>query len=84
MGRRLRQAVIPAVLVSGCSFAQTSEQHADRILVNGKIWTEDESRPQAQALAVSGDKIIGVGEKIVDTRPVLGSLLSGENRMRFV
>ena len=29
--------------------------------MNGKIWTEDVSQPQAQALAVSGDQIVAVG-----------------------
>src|SRR5438876_2010927 len=41
--------------------AQTARQHADRIFVNGKIWTADDARPQAQALAISGDKIMAVG-----------------------
>jgi predicted amidohydrolase YtcJ len=44
-----------------CTPAQTPQQHADRIFVNGKIWTEDDARPQAQALAVSGDKLLAVG-----------------------
>jgi predicted amidohydrolase YtcJ len=36
-------------------------QHVDRILVNGKIWTEDEAQPRVQALAISGDRIVAVG-----------------------
>ena len=44
-----------------CTPAQTPQQHADRIFVNGKIWTGDDARPQAQAFAVSGDKILAVG-----------------------
>ncbi len=36
-------------------------EHADRIFFNGKIWTGDDVKPSAQALAVSGDKIIAVG-----------------------
>jgi predicted amidohydrolase YtcJ len=35
--------------------------HIDRILVNGKIWTGDGVHPSAEALAISGDKIIAVG-----------------------
>src|SRR5438132_11064079 len=38
--------------------AQTARQHADRIFENGKIWTADDARPQAQALGISGDKIM--------------------------
>ena len=44
-----------------CASAQTTVQHADRIFLNGKIWTEDDARPLAQALAISGDKILSVG-----------------------
>ena len=35
--------------------------HADRIFINGKIWTADKSRPRAETLAISGDKILAVG-----------------------
>jgi predicted amidohydrolase YtcJ len=41
--------------------AQTPRQHPDRIFVNGKIWTAEDARPQAQALAIGGDKILAVG-----------------------
>ena len=34
---------------------------ADRIFVNGKIWTGDDARPRAEALAVAGDLILAVG-----------------------
>jgi predicted amidohydrolase YtcJ len=61
VGRILCQGVLASILVSNFCFAQTPAQHTDRIFVNGKIWTEDDARPQAQALAVSGDKIIAVG-----------------------
>ncbi|HEV2400407.1 MAG TPA: amidohydrolase [Candidatus Sulfotelmatobacter sp.] len=61
MARQLCLVAIAAVLINACSFSQTPAQHADRIFVNGKIWTEDESRAQAQALAISGDRIIAVG-----------------------
>ena len=41
--------------------AQAPAQRADRIFVNGKIWTADDARPSAQALAIVGDKILAVG-----------------------
>jgi len=41
--------------------AQAPAQRADRIFVNGKIWTADDARPSAEALAVAGDKILAVG-----------------------
>ena len=61
----MRRTVFGFVLVWGVTIvstpAQTPQQHADRIFVNGKVWTGDDARPQAQALAVSGDKILAVG-----------------------
>jgi predicted amidohydrolase YtcJ len=41
--------------------AQAPAQRVDRIFVNGKIWTADDARPSAEALAVCGDKIVAVG-----------------------
>ncbi len=61
MGRRLLQLITTGIsIVIYCS-AQTPSQHADRIFINGQIWTEDDAQPKAQALAVSGDKILAVG-----------------------
>ena len=34
---------------------------ADLIVTNAKIWTVDKARPQAEALAVLGDRIVAVG-----------------------
>jgi predicted amidohydrolase YtcJ len=34
---------------------------ADRVFVNARIWTGDDTRPEATALAVRGDRIIAVG-----------------------
>jgi hypothetical protein len=41
--------------------AQTPGPRADRVFVNGKVWTADEARPYAQALAVGGDRLLAVG-----------------------
>ena len=43
------------------ALAQAPAPRADRIFVNGKIWTADDARPSAEALAISGDKIVAVG-----------------------
>jgi hypothetical protein len=40
---------------------QTGSGAADMILINGFIWTVDGSKPQAEAVAVRGDRIIKVG-----------------------
>jgi predicted amidohydrolase YtcJ len=38
-----------------------AESRADRIFVNGNIWTGDDAKPHAQALAVQGQNILAVG-----------------------
>jgi predicted amidohydrolase YtcJ len=43
------------------AIAQSPSLHADRIFLNGKIWTADDTRPFAQAVAITGDRILGVG-----------------------
>jgi predicted amidohydrolase YtcJ len=59
--KRLACLLAVAVFSLSCVHAQTEKKHADRIFVNGKIWTADDAQPQARALAVSGDRIIAVG-----------------------
>ena len=41
--------------------ADAAGQHADRIFINGKIWTGDENHPKAEAIAITGDKTLAVG-----------------------
>jgi predicted amidohydrolase YtcJ len=38
-----------------------SQSYADLILIHGKIWTGDRARPQAEAVAVVGNRITAVG-----------------------
>ena len=58
----LRLPVIVSLAVSLIGvWTQATPQHADRIFVNGEIWTGDDAHPKAEALAVSGDKILAVG-----------------------
>lgn len=47
-------ALIAAAGVAGA-------QEANLLLVNGKVWTEDPARPEAQAVAISGGTILAVG-----------------------
>ncbi len=51
------------LLLSALSFACQSPQAppADLVLTGGKIVTQDPARPLAEALAVSGDRIVAVG-----------------------
>ncbi len=49
------------VLVPLSRHARAAENPADLVLVGGKIVTMDDSRPQAEALAIRGDRIVAVG-----------------------
>jgi predicted amidohydrolase YtcJ len=58
---RLAAVFACAALISLGSQAQTHTPRVERVFVNGKIWTADDARPQAEALAINGDKIVAVG-----------------------
>ena len=60
MSNKLCSLFVATAIFHVCCLAQTP-QHADRIFLNGKIWTEDDARPEAQAFAVTGDKILAIG-----------------------
>lgn len=34
---------------------------ADLVIINAKVWTVDDMRPEAEAIAIAGDRIVGVG-----------------------
>ena len=48
------------LFVAGCSSALAGD-HADRIFVNGKVWTADDTQSSAEAFAVQGDRILALG-----------------------
>ena len=87
-GRRPLFYVAGAFLCVSSGLAQTKPA-ADLIVTNAKIWTVDKTRPQADALAVLGERIVAVGSaadvdawhgpqtKIVDAKGKL--LLPGFN-----
>jgi predicted amidohydrolase YtcJ len=52
---------IAVFLLSSSFFACQQKESADTIFINGKICTVDEKNPQAEALAVAGERIIAVG-----------------------
>lgn len=41
--------------------AQSATPAADRVYVNAKVWTADETKPLAQAFATRGERIAGLG-----------------------
>jgi predicted amidohydrolase YtcJ len=61
--RLMLRAALAAVWLFGLSpitHAQ-SKPSADLIITNAKIWTVDKARPNAEALAVLGERIVAVG-----------------------
>jgi len=59
---KMRVGLYPILLVTLVVLAACSRaEMADKVLLNGKIWTVDPSRPWAQAVAVRDGKILAVG-----------------------
>ena len=59
-GRRILAALTTALALGGCNRAPAVEP-ATMVLRGGSILTMDDARPDAQALAVRGDRIVAVG-----------------------
>jgi hypothetical protein len=61
---RLLFSLLAAVVLSGAAGLSRAGQEvapADLVLLNGKIVTMEEARPEAEALAVRGDRVVAVG-----------------------
>ncbi|MDB5393196.1 MAG: amidohydrolase family protein [Rhodospirillales bacterium] len=57
--RRLICCTVAFLLAAGAGLARA--QTATLILLNGKIWTENPGLPEAEALAIEGQRILAVG-----------------------
>lgn len=53
--------LVAALTLLAASAATAAPVVADRIFVNGRVWTGDPARPRATALAVEGDVLAAVG-----------------------
>jgi len=63
-GRAIQRTTFLALLgvaLAPCALAQTVKPHVDRIFVDENIWTGEDKHPRAEAIAISGDKILAVG-----------------------
>lgn len=59
---RIRRSATLLILLFSCAvLGSAAEAPADRILVHGRVWTAEASRPWAEAVAVRGDRIAYVG-----------------------
>ncbi len=54
-----------------CAAAVAAQERPERIFVNAKVWTADEARPEAEAFAVRGDKLVAVGSN-AEIRAIAG------------
>jgi predicted amidohydrolase YtcJ len=65
MGHRIKTmmgAAFGAALLAGTALAGPAPGgHVDRIFVGGVLWTGDDAKPRAEAMAVSGDTLVAVG-----------------------
>jgi hypothetical protein len=52
---------LAALVVPGC--AKTEKPMADIILTNARVWTVDKAHPTAEAIAITGDRIVAVGTR---------------------
>ena len=73
MGPIRRAAVLACVF--GAALQATPAQSPappDRVFVNARVWTGDAARPEAEALAVTGDRVTAIGSTR-DIRALAGS-----------
>jgi hypothetical protein len=50
--------------IGAWSFGGSSPaQHADLVILNARVWTVDAGRPEAEAVAIVGDRIVAVGTR---------------------
>ncbi len=55
------KTLITTLLFASLAFAQQQRPAADLVVTNGRIWTGDREQPQAEAVAMIGDRIVAVG-----------------------
>ena len=61
--RRDFLAVAGASALAGCSNLLTGAAPADTLIVNGRIATLDPKQPNAEAIAIRGERIVAVGSQ---------------------
>src|SRR5450432_1239198 len=53
---------IAVCLVGACLPTNAAAQQKALVLVHGKVWTEDPNQPEAEAVAILGNRIVAVGD----------------------
>ena len=57
----MKMRALPLALALSLAAAAAAAQPADLVLMNGRVYTLDASRPWAEGLAIAGDRIAAVG-----------------------
>jgi predicted amidohydrolase YtcJ len=60
--------LVAAILSAGCGARKSDESTGADLIVYGRVWTGDSTRPWAQAVAVEGDTIAAVGDSATVAR----------------
>lgn len=63
--RRTLLLLFAVALMLSCENFSSEEVFADTIFINGNIYTVDDPNPKAEALAIKGDRILGIGKNEV-------------------
>jgi predicted amidohydrolase YtcJ len=61
MKARMKRALILSCLLAGGRPGFAGDAPADLVIVNAHVWTVDDARPEARAVAVKGERIARVG-----------------------
>jgi predicted amidohydrolase YtcJ len=59
--RRILRLAVPLALVAAAVSLGAQRRLADTVLVNGRVYTLDQARPWAEAVAIAGDRILAAG-----------------------
>ncbi|MBT8101816.1 MAG: amidohydrolase family protein, partial [Gammaproteobacteria bacterium] len=62
MNSKIIVATLCAIILAACGDKTTQETAADHVFANARVYTLDEARPWAEAVAVKGNKIVYVGD----------------------
>ena len=57
----MKRALLAALLLALPVAGRPADVPADLVIVNAHVWTVDDARPEAQAVAVRGERIVLVG-----------------------
>ncbi len=62
INRQIAAALLCGALLSACGQPQGSKTAADVVFTNARVYTVDDARPWAEAVAVKGNEIVYVGD----------------------